>query len=99
MKNEKQKKKQKKETKTQATKQQKLEIGNYNIIYNLHCVKSVQIRSFFWSAFSCIQTEYGDLRPNTGKYGPEKTPYLDNFRAVLKYPVISNFTVLICNYN
>ena len=26
-----------------------------------HCVKSVQIRSFFWSVFSCIQTEYGDL--------------------------------------
>ena len=25
-------------------------------------VKSVQIRSFFWSLFSCIQTEYGDLR-------------------------------------
>ena len=27
-----------------------------------HCVKSVQIRSFFWSKFSCIRTEYGDLR-------------------------------------
>ena len=26
-----------------------------------HCVKSVQIRSFFWSVFSCIRTEYGDL--------------------------------------
>ena len=26
-----------------------------------HCVKSVQRRSFFWSAFFCIQTEYGDL--------------------------------------
>ena len=23
-----------------------------------HCVKSVQIRSFFWSIFSCIRTEY-----------------------------------------
>ena len=28
----------------------------------LHCVKSVQIRIFFWSLFSCIRTEYGDLR-------------------------------------
>ena len=28
-----------------------------------HCVKSVQIRSFFWSVFSA----------NAGKYGPEKT--------------------------
>ena len=30
-----------------------------------HCVKSVQIRSFFWSVFSCIWTEYGDLRSNS----------------------------------
>ena len=28
---------------------------------NNHCVKSVQIRSFFWSVFSCIRTEFGDL--------------------------------------
>ena len=28
---------------------------------------------FFWSIFSGIWTEYGDLRsPNTGKYGAEK---------------------------
>ena len=26
------------------------------------CGKSVQIRSFFWPVFSCIRTEYGDLR-------------------------------------
>ena len=26
-----------------------------------HCVKSVQIRVFFWSVFSRIRTEYGDL--------------------------------------
>ena len=42
----------------------------------IHCVKIVQIRSFFWSVFSCIRT-------NTGKYGPEKTPYLDTFHAVI----------------
>ena len=29
-----------------------------------HCVKSVQIRSYFWSVFSCIRTEYGDLLRN-----------------------------------
>ena len=51
-------------------------------------MKSVKIRSYFWSVFSCIRTEYGDLRskfeysPNTGKHGPEITPYLDNFHAV-----------------
>ena len=26
-----------------------------------HCVKSGQIKSFFWSVFSHIQTEYGDI--------------------------------------
>ena len=29
---------------------------------NKHCVKSAQIRSFFWSVFSRIRTEYGKLR-------------------------------------
>ena len=28
---------------------------------HLHCVKSVQIRGYFWSVISCIRTEYGDL--------------------------------------
>ena len=28
---------------------------------------------FFWSVFS----------PNAGKYGPEKTPYLDSFHTVI----------------
>ena len=32
-----------------------------------HCVKRVQIRSYFWSVFSCIRIEYGDLR--------SKSPY------------------------
>ena len=27
-----------------------------------HRVKSVQIRSYFWSVFSYIRIEYGDLR-------------------------------------
>ena len=27
-----------------------------------HCVKSVQIQSFFWFVFSCIPTEYGEIR-------------------------------------
>ena len=29
---------------------------------NPPCVKSVEIRSYFWSVFSFIRTEYGDLR-------------------------------------
>ena len=33
----------------------------YIFMQDQHCVKSVQIQSFFWSVFSCIRTEYGDL--------------------------------------
>ena len=33
----------------------------YSHVTNHHCVKSVQIRSFFWSAFSRIRTEYGEI--------------------------------------
>ena len=43
-----------------------------NVVQNpdaLHCVKSIQIRSFFWL--------------NAGKYESEKTPYLDTYHAVL----------------
>ena len=33
------------------------------LFYNSpNCVKSVQIRSFFWSAFSHIRTEYGEIQ-------------------------------------
>ena len=36
-------------------------------------MKCVQIQSFFWSVFS----------PNSGKNGPEKTPYLNTFHAMI----------------
>ena len=41
-------------------------------LYSTHCVKCVQMRSFFWFVFS----------PNAGKYGPEKTPFMDTFHIV-----------------
>ena len=54
-------------------------------------MKSVQIRIICWSVFSRIRTEYVRIDteylslviPNTGKYGPEKTPYLDTFHTVV----------------
>ena len=52
-----------------------------------HCMKSVQIRSFFWSAFS----------PNAWKYGPEKAPYLDTFHAVKETRIL--IRVLLNFYN
>ena len=55
-------------------------------------MKSVHIRSFFWSVFSRIRPEYGEIRTEyglslrtqskTGKYGPGKTPYVDIFHAM-----------------
>ena len=42
-------------------------------------MKSVQIRSYFWSVFSCIRTEYGDLLRSCirTEYGDllRKSPY------------------------
>ena len=37
--------------------------GNLNSsLRNKHCVKSVQIRCFFWSVFPCIRTEHGKMQ-------------------------------------
>ena len=36
-------------------------VSNMKILIT-HCVKSVQIRSYFWSVFSHIRTEYGVIR-------------------------------------
>ena len=48
--------------------------------WKIHCLKSVRIRSFFWSVFSW----------NTVKYGTEKTPYLDTFHAMIFSKNVSN---------
>ena len=67
----------------------------------LDCVKMVQIRSCFWSVFPRIRTEYGEIRhlsvfsPSAGKYGPEKTPYLDTFHAVLHFLLKFNYTGIL----
>ena len=58
-----------------------------NSFIHSHSFKSVQIRRFFWSTFSRSRTEYS---PHPGKYGPEKTPYLDTFYAVLFIHSVTN---------
>ena len=55
-----------------------------------HCVKSVQIRRFFWSVFSVCS-------PNTGKYGPKKTPYLDTFHGVLNIKPLTISIIYTCS--
>ena len=59
--------------------------------FDQHSVKSVQIRSFSWSVFSHIRTEYGEILRIPAysfrmreKNGPEKTPYLDTLHSVQK---------------
>ena len=37
-------------------------VSLYETHSNFHCVKLVQIRSYFWSVFSCIWTEYRKIR-------------------------------------
>ena len=78
-------------------------------VYN-HDVKSVQIRSFFWSVFSCIRTEYGNLRSkspysvriqkNTDQ--KKKTPYLDEFSRRVTLPkkqsIVSLFRWVLRNF-
>ena len=56
----------------------------------LHCVKSVQIRRFSGPYFAV-------LSPITGKYEPEKTPYLDTFHVVIIKSDIFQFTIHTVN--
>ena len=46
----------------------------------MHCVKSVQIRSFFWPVFSCMQSEYRKIQTR-------KNSYLDTFHAVMNLDI------------
>ena len=53
-----------------------------------HCVESVQIRSFSGPYFPVFGL-------NTGKYGPEKTPYLDHFHAVKLIPSLPTIGIKV----
>ena len=44
--------------------------------HHYHCVKKCPNKEFLSGSYFPV------FRPNTGKYGPEKTPYLDNFHTV-----------------
>ena len=47
---------------------------------NIHCVKSVEIQSFFWSVFSHIRTEYGEiLQSKCGKIRTRKNSIFGHF--------------------
>ena len=54
-----------------------------NILREIHCAKSVQIRSYFWSVFSCIQTEYRKTRTRNN-YVFGHSPWSDFFIILWK---------------
>ena len=57
----------------------------YYILLKIHCIKIVQIRSFFWSVFSHIRTEYGDasvslrIQSECGKMQTRKNSVFGHF--------------------
>ena len=60
--------------------------------YESHGVKSVQVRIYSGPYFP----EFG---LNTGKYGPEITPYLDTFHIMLDLDLIILLSFHICIHN
>ena len=55
-----------------------------NDIYEKHFLREkCPYAKFFLSLFSRILEIYGVFSPKKGKYGPEKTPYLETFHAVV----------------
>ena len=71
----------------------------------LHCVKSIQIRSFFWSVFSRIRTEYWEIlririQSKCGKIRIKKNSVFEHFRASntrcnFEYPLSNHHHPLI----
>ena len=52
-----------------------------------HCVKCVQIRSYFWSVFSCIRTEYRKIRTrNNSLFGHFSRSETNNKNALALTP-------------
>ena len=70
---------------------------------HMHCVKSVQIRSFFLvhifphSDWIRRETEYlSSFSPNAGKYGPEKSPVFWHFsRSGVVFVIILLLPIII----
>ena len=72
-------------------------IVSFTFIENYRCLKSVQIRSYFWSVFSCIQSEYREIRTrNNSVFGHFSrsvcTVYCTIFYYVLRCLYIFTFS-------
>ena len=70
----------------------------------VHCVNSVRMRSYLlvrifpysdWIRRDTLHLSLSVFSPNVEKYGPEKTPYLDTFHAVVvRINIILLFDIL-----
>ena len=66
-------------------------IGNPDKLQAMYCKKELKTTTLILHYTARKVSKYGvSSRPNTRKYGPEKTPYLDTFHAVLN---IENITI------
>ena len=62
----------------------------YDVLISRHCVKSVQIHSFFLVRIFPYSGVFSSI---TGKYKPEITPYLDTYHAVRFNPCQANVPI------
>ena len=61
----------------------------------MHCMKIVQIRSFFWSVFSCIYSEYRKTRTR-------KNPVFGHFTQLREFRVRASYfstsVIFVCKF-
>ena len=48
---------------------ERLKLSNDHHQQYIHCVKSIQVWNFFWSVFSCIQSEYRKIPTRSSAFG------------------------------
>ena len=67
---------------------------NLSNLKDTHCEKSVQIRSYFWYVFSCIRTEYGEIRRDISPYSVREREYRSRNNSVFGHFLRSDFVIL-----
>ena len=68
-----------------------LDVGQEYYKHNFFCLKSVQMRNFFWSAFPCIQSKYRKIRTRkkyvSGHFSRSVSSHHWFFISFLKLPL------------
>ena len=59
----------------------------------------VSVFGVFWSVYSCIWTDWGDIQFKCGKLWTRKTPHMDTFRAASLLSLIHFRSLVICLLN